>query len=487
MRASGDYNISKIEKGPLQRFKNQNLLLKKFGELGLQVYKTITGKRTTMQMQKDLDIEPEIFKNIISYMQEAGIVELKPATGAPKEPEKKPEEVKKPKEEPAKKVEAAPPAEKEEPVEEIAPDEEISFEEIKPLGEEEKPKEKEPVAPVVEEKVEEKPPEPEPVPEPEPAPEEEISFDEIKPIGEEEEALPEEKVKEELPPKEPTPEEKAPEEKKKPEALLPEEELTLEEEEVEELSPVEKIIRDKYGEVGLKVYTLIDGHRTAEQIMKETGLSEAKLVEILDFMDEQGIIKLEYPKEKKATEEKPMPTAIEKEEFAPMLEEEKAEETLKAGMNMPMKAPLDVVKSVQLKAKIMLKLGKHGGKLFDEIDGKKDIIDLAMSLELPLYEVEKMLRFLLAEGAVVIKPLKRLEVKKKYGDDGYAVYKKYGKEGLMLYELIGKEMTIKEMANKVSKDKEKVVEMFVFIHKVLGIDLPIDKELLYKQFGTAKA
>ena len=30
--------------------------------------------------------------------------------------------------------------------------------------------------------------------------------------------------------------------------------------------------------------------------MRETGLTEAKLVEMLDFMDEQGIIKLDYPK-----------------------------------------------------------------------------------------------------------------------------------------------------------------------------------------------
>ncbi len=53
----------------------------------------------------------------------------------------------------------------------------------------------------------------------------------------------------------------------------------------------------------------------------------------------------------------------------------------------------------------------------------------------------------------------------------------------MLYELIGKEMNIKQMGNMVSKDKEKVVEIFQFIHKVLGIDLPIDKEVLRKQLG----
>jgi len=61
-------------------------------------------------------------------------------------------------------------------------------------------------------------------------------------------------------------------------------------------SPVEKIIFDRYGDIGLRTYSLTDGQRTAEEIMKETGLTEAKLVEILDFMDAQGIIKLDYPK-----------------------------------------------------------------------------------------------------------------------------------------------------------------------------------------------
>ncbi|MCX6769863.1 MAG: hypothetical protein NT051_04260 [Candidatus Micrarchaeota archaeon] len=61
------------------------------------------------------------------------------------------------------------------------------------------------------------------------------------------------------------------------------------------LSPLEKILFDQYGEVGVRVYNLIDGEKTAEEILRETGMSEAKLVEILEFMDERGIIKLEKP------------------------------------------------------------------------------------------------------------------------------------------------------------------------------------------------
>lgn len=67
------------------------------------------------------------------------------------------------------------------------------------------------------------------------------------------------------------------------------------------LSPVQKIIYHKYGDVGIRVYLLIDGQKTAEEIMQKTGLKEAQLVEMLDFMDEQGIIKLDYPKHPNAT------------------------------------------------------------------------------------------------------------------------------------------------------------------------------------------
>jgi len=63
-----------------------------------------------------------------------------------------------------------------------------------------------------------------------------------------------------------------------------------------ELNPVEKIIFDKYEDAGLQVYSFIDGQCPVEEIMRKTGLTKYKIVEIMDFMDGQGIIKLDYPK-----------------------------------------------------------------------------------------------------------------------------------------------------------------------------------------------
>ncbi len=454
-----DYKVTKTEKGPLQRFKNQNLILKKYGEMGLKIYRAITGKRTVKELQKDLGIEKDMFDSIIDYMQEAEMIELAlverkkeeiPEAKAPEELEVPPEEeaVEEAEEEAVEEIEEITPEEVEE---EIKPEEEIEIEKPEIEAEEEAPpKEKE-------EKYEE----------------------EIKPIGIEpvEEEVEEEEVPEE------EPEEEVPEEEEKFELGEIEAEAP---EEGEELTPIEKIIKDKYGDIGIQVYNLIDGQKTAEEIMNETGLSESKLIEILDFMDDQGIIKLDYPKGKEKEVE--VPTPKEKKEaaeaFGPMVGEKvtPAVVTIPSPVEIPVKAPMDIIKSVQMKAKMLLKY-KEGGKVFKEMNGKKDVIDIALKLDISLYRLYDILDFMLENEMVIMKPVTRDIVKKKYGDDGYTVYKRYGREGLMLYELIGKELTIKEMADKVTKERAKIIDMFLFIHEVLGIELPIDRSVLERQLG----
>ncbi|MDD5339830.1 MAG: hypothetical protein PHV13_01120 [Candidatus ainarchaeum sp.] len=495
METGSDYRIMKLEKGPLQRFKNQNLILKKYGETGLQIYKAITGKRTAAELRKDLGVEPALFREILDFMRDAGMVELQSVKAH--EPERgveTPEEELPPEEEKPGRT-----------LEEIPPEEETSEEEKPPL--EELPRRKKPAREEEEAKPEEAPPE-------EKAEVRAMDFEEIRPIefGEEEKPKKKKPAEEEAPPEEEAPEEKeeAPQEEAPPEEKeeQPEEEIQpLSQEEMPEakeekisfeeekppeeeaagLSPVEKIISDKYGDIGLRVYTLIDGQRTAEEIMKDTGLTEAKLVEILDFMDEQGIIKLDYPKGQPPAGAAAAPAEAAKEAgFVPMIEGEHAEETgqVPSPLEIPVRAPSDLVKSVQMKAKVMLKFGDRGSRILSQIDGKNDVIDLAMNLGLPLYTVTDVLKFMMEGGMIIMKPVPRADARKKYGDDGYAVYKRYGKEGLMLYELIGKELTIKQMADQITTDKAKIIDMFIFIHKVLGIELPIDKDVLAKQLGV---
>ncbi|MBN1169841.1 hypothetical protein JXA56_02360 [Candidatus Micrarchaeota archaeon] len=498
MAKGAEYRIKKLEKGPLQRFKNQNHLVKKFGEVGIQVYKAITGKRTTAELQKDLDIEKNLFDQIISYMEEAGMAELEPLGEAPKS-KKEPKELEELPEEPE---EEEPPLE-EEPEHEEEPEESIPEKKPKKPARKAEPDEFE-IQPIefdeikpIETDIGEEPPE-EHEEEPKEEPEEEPE-DEFKPIsaGEPEEE-PEEKPMEEYdeePEEKPLEEYDENSEEEPPISAFEQEEEPYEE--GSDLSPVEKIISDKYGDIGLRVYALIDGQRTAEEIMQDTGLTETKLVEILDFMDEQGIIKLDYPKRTGGGAQPPSgrsfaqaPPPPRQEEssmgFVPMIDNDERLDDARgilSPVEMPIKAPVDIVKSVQMKAKIMLKFGEKGNKVLQLIDGKNDTLDISLKLEIPLYDVMGILTFMLQSGMVIMKPLGRADVRKKYGDDGYSVYKKYGKEGLMLYELIGKEMTIKQMADMITKQKETVIDMFIFIHKVLGIELPIDEDVLKKQLG----
>jgi len=506
MEKGAEYKITKLEKGPLQRFKNQNLLIKKFGEVGITVYKAITGKRTTRELQKDLEMEQEILDEIISYMEEAGMIQLA-QTG--EEPAKK----KGPKTEEMKEDAVAPEEKEERTSEEENPAEEekTTEEEIQPAEEEKEVKrEEEEAAPVEDEEIrpieEETPKEKET--EFEIPKEERREDDEIRPIEERESAAaPEEETEtreeEEIKPErksereEPEPAEEESTEKEgipreeKSDGEISTEELSIREEgtssEEEGLSPVEKIIKDKYGDVGIKVYTLIDGQRTAEEIMKETGLSESKLVEMLDFMDEEGIIKLEYPGEKKKAQSK-IEKSVEREGFTPIVEEEEMldKEIGKNPVEVPIKTPLNAVEALYLRTKTLLKFGERGGKALESINGKNDVIDISLENLIPLYEMNDLLNFLLEQRRIMLKPLTRAEIRKKYGDDGYAIYKKYGKDGVFFYELVGKDMKIKDMVKLVYKDveanKEKIADMFLFIHQILKIDLPIDKDLLYREF-----
>lgn len=57
------------------------------------------------------------------------------------------------------------------------------------------------------------------------------------------------------------------------------------------LTPVEKTMFDKYGDIGLRIYALMDGETTPEKMMDATGLTEAQLVDMLVFMMNEEIIK----------------------------------------------------------------------------------------------------------------------------------------------------------------------------------------------------
>lgn len=299
------------------------------------------------------------------------------------------------------------------------------------------------------------------------------------------------------------------------------------------LSPLEKILDDKYGELGVRIYNLIDGEKTAEEILKETGVSEARLVEILEFMDEQGIIKLEKPPEKEEPSSQEKFTAskadsddsgadgAEKQEepaqeprFKPMIEEEPEETPFKppevpkpiakedkmkkikeemdeeekdiVQVDVPQLNRLSIVQKAMLFAELSTKFGKGARELMNLVDGNRDFIDLSLGTGMSFFDVDAIMAYFGKKGMVSFRQLDREEIKKKYGEDGFAIFKRFGRDGLLLYEMIGKEASLKDIIVKSKLEPDRALDILVFIHKVLGLDVPIDRDVIYKQLGMKK-
>ena len=308
------------------------------------------------------------------------------------------------------------------------------------------------------------------------------------------------------------------------------------------LSPLEKVLYRKHGSIGVRIYNLIDGEKTAEEILRETGVSEAKLVEILEFMDEQGIIKLEKPEEKAAPppsgdsdggdgkgdgegggedkggdfedkedgvedggekpareprfkpivedvpEGKPFQASV-----APKKEEKqvKKEEIDEPGddivmVDVPVMARLSLLQKAMMFTELSTKFPPSARQLFDMTDGKRDFVELSLSIGMPLFDIDSVMAYFGKKGFITFRQLDRNEIRDRYGEDGFAIYKRFGREGLLIYEMIGKEASLRDIILKSKVEPDRAIEIFSFIHKVLGLDIPLDRDLIYRQIGLKK-
>ncbi|MFA5929430.1 MAG: hypothetical protein WC861_00955 [Candidatus Micrarchaeia archaeon] len=311
------------------------------------------------------------------------------------------------------------------------------------------------------------------------------------------------------------------------------------------LSPLEKVLYRKHGSIGVRIYNLIDGEKTAEEILRETGVSEAKLVEILEFMDEQGIIKLEKPEEKQPAEsgdgkdegkgenfseggegggkggddsgedkdgldgegeDKP----AREPRFKPIVEDvpegkpfqapeapkkedrqAKKEEVDEPGedivmVDVPVVAKLSMLQRAMMFTELSTKFPPAARSLFDMADGKRDFVGLSLATGMPLFDIDSAMAYFGKKGFITFRQLDRNEIRDRYGEDGFAIYKRFGREGLLIYEMIGKEASLRDIILKSKVDPERAIEIFSFIHKVLGLDIPLDRDLIYRQIGLKK-
>jgi len=374
--------------------------------------------------------------------------------------------------------------------EEIKPSEEeeitpLEEEEVGPLEEKEKIETEEEVAPKEEkEEITEEKEEIE-TEEEEVAPKEEITEEEEEketvPLEEEEIVVPEEEEeKEEIE----TEEEGTPEEEK--EEGIPEEEIEEEEGE-KELSQFEKIINESYGEKGLQVYKLIDGKRTAEEIMKEANVDEEFIIDFFSFLENRGIIRLERPggeKKKEEGEEKAGPESATIQPLTETIKVPKKEIIIldMVPLDVPILNKLNLPARMSLEAKLLAKFGPRSLRLLNKIDNESDIVKLAIENGIDMDEMDEILYAISNSGGCTFATLSEEDINQRYGSEALEVYKKFGRDGIIIYQLIGKMDSIKKMVQFANINPKKAVEIIININELLGIE-GVTKKDLYNELG----
>lgn len=548
--------LVKKPQGPIERYEHEKDLSEKYVTEGIKVYLRVDDETSAEDIMKKVGMEEGKFIEIIDFMEKNNLIQLGETISKTEEipsepvkeevpPPKPAEEIQPPKEEPQplKPKEEMPP---EEPKEKIPifglPKEEIPKKEPEEEKKEEIPPEAEKEEEVVEEEEKAPPKEEEPEKPPEMPP--------IQMLKTEEES--QAPKKEELPPEKPS-EEQMPlhilktegfvEAVDKSSALkaLVTSEKPKEEVQVEPTSrlksygkprtprtPLEKKLYNKFGDDGLYAYSLIDEFKTPREILKQTGMSEERLKEIIEFMKGEGIIKLERPliasaEMISAEEKRPQKPAAPQKTLTPYrsppvtiplqlkptppapAQPQKPVEAPKpvAAPPKPVEAPkpfkpvpfnkqdvcvstalpLKLVNKLKLEGELLRRYGNDGSKVLSLMNGKKLNVKIMKELKMSPARFDDINSFLLQNCAIKVQCLTPENVRELYGDEGFAIYNRYGRDGILLYEFIDKKSSLRDIVKMSGIDPRLAVEIFSYIHKVLGLDIPIDTQLLYKQLG----
>ncbi len=254
-------------------------------------------------------------------------------------------------------------------------------------------------------------------------------------------------------------------------------------------SSAEKKLYDQFGQQGVDVYRLMDKVSLPSEILSRIPIQEAKLLEILKYMQKEGLIGLQAPEE--------APAEIEEEEIPAPREE--APRPVKAQMPpklptqelalpprpvyLPIKRQLGLFGKLKIEAELIKRFGQHGMHLYSLIDGERTTIKLSKISRYPMSLIDSMLDILSAHGAIELRELTGDEIRERYGEEGLAIYDVYGRDGVLIYEMIDKRATIKEIIMASGLPPKRGVEIFAFIHKILGLEIPLDTNILYRQLG----
>jgi hypothetical protein len=131
----------------------------------------------------------------------------------------------------------------------------------------------------------------------------------------------------------------------------------------------------------------------------------------------------------------------------------------------------------------LMKFGSAGAAVVKKVDGAKDFVDIAIETGQPFSNLDVVLGELGKQGLMTFKALTRNEIQHRYGDDGYAVFKRFGRDGLLVYTLIGKVSSLKDLVAISHITAERAAEIILFVHKVLGLDMPLERDMVFRYLG----
>jgi hypothetical protein len=141
---------------------------------------------------------------------------------------------------------------------------------------------------------------------------------------------------------------------------------------------------------------------------------------------------------------------------------------------------MSLMQKAKMTAITATKHGKVGHDLLGHIDGNKDFVQLAIETGLALRDLDIILGELGKAGLLTFKPLNRIEVRHRYGDDGMAIYRRWGRDGLLIYQMIGKVESLRDIVRLSHIEPQRAVDILIFVHRVLGLELPVDRDMIYR-------
>ena len=223
------------------------------------------------------------------------------------------------------------------------------------------------------------------------------------------------------------------------------------------LSPIERSIYLDAGENGVLLFRMADGHVTVAEAQKRLGLDDASMDTIVTKLSGKYLFMEAEPEAKK--EEVKI--------------ERKTQEVI----------PIDVPKrsaeskgSLTLGSELTIRFGPSGKKIFDSIDGKLDVVQLAADTMITLSYTDDLMWFLSERHVLTFTRLKEEDVRNKYGNVGMSIFNQYGREGIYLYLLLDKTSDPIAAIRTSDIDVSKAVDMMEFILKQIGAPISFNKK-----------